>query len=130
MVRKVMRRVALAFSLACLCVAALASSGLAAGAEPVVPVKGVVTLVDFGADYCPPCRLMVPVLQNAKKDYHGRAAVVVVDVTEHARLATRLGVRVIPTQIFYDRKGQEVARHEGYLDRRELGGQLDRMLAR
>lgn len=116
-------------ALALACVAGLAvAAGQAATAAPVVPVKGMVTLVDFGADYCPPCRMMEPVLKQAEKEYKGRAAVVVVDVTKHAPLATSLGVRVIPTQIFYDKSGREVARHEGYLDRKALNKQLDNML--
>ncbi|OIO05914.1 MAG: thiol reductase thioredoxin [Desulfovibrionaceae bacterium CG1_02_65_16] len=105
------------------------AASAAAQPVPVVPVKGMVTMVDFGAGYCPPCRLMEPVLKSAEREYKGRAAVVVVDVTAHAALATHMGVRVIPTQIFFDKSGREVARHEGYLERKALNGQLDRMLA-
>ena len=71
---------------------------------------------------------MEPVLKTAEREYKGRAAVLVIDVTQHAALATSFGVRVIPTQIFFDKSGREVARHEGYLERKALNGQLDKML--
>ena len=128
MARIMSRRLLFAFVLAlCLCAAGVAVAATAQA--PVVPVKGVVTLVDFGAGYCVPCRMMEPVLKEAEREYRGRAAVIVVDVTKYAPLATRLGVRVIPTQIFYDKSGKEVARHEGFLDKKALSGQLDKLLA-
>jgi Thioredoxin domain-containing protein len=135
---KVKRTAAFALAIACLCLAFAVTAELAGSADaaspqvpgqaPVVPVKGMVTMVDFGADYCPPCRLMEPVLKTAEREYKGRAAVLVIDVTQHAALATSFGVRVIPTQIFFDKSGREVARHEGYLERKALNGQLDKML--
>jgi thioredoxin 1 len=130
MTRIVSRRLLLSLALLCLCIAGFTVAGIAASAqEPVVPVRGMVTLVDLGAGYCPPCRLMEPVLKQAEREYRGRAAVVIIDVTKYASLATSLGVRVIPTQIFYDKTGREVARHEGYLERKALNSQLDKMLA-
>lgn len=130
MVRITARRILLSLAFVCLCVAGLVATGAAATSQaPVVPVKGMVTLVDLGAGYCPPCRLMEPVLKRAEREYRGRAAVVLIDVTKYASLATSLGVRVIPTQIFYDKTGREVARHEGYLERKDLNGQLDKLLA-
>lgn len=133
MARKVTRL--LVFVLALFC-ASLAFAGPAkdaardAAKAPLVPVIGMVTVVEFGAEYCPPCRLMKPILQNAQREYRGRAAVISVDVTKHQSLATRLDVRVIPTLVFYDAMGQELARHEGYLDKRDLYAQLDKMLAK
>jgi len=125
------RRLLAASALGCLLVAVLAASGLAAaGQAPVAPVKDMVTVVDAGAGYCVPCRMMEPVLRDVEREYRGRAAVVFVDVTKFEAMATRLGVRVIPTQIFYDRTGREVARHEGYMDKKTLSGQLDRMIGK
>ena len=128
MARLMSRRLTFAFVLAvCLCAAGAAVAATAQA--PVVPVKGVVTLVDFGAGYCVPCRMMEPVLKEAEREYRGRAAVIVVDVTKYGSMATRMGVRVIPTQIFYDKNGREVSRHEGFLEKKALNGQLDKLLA-
>lgn len=118
----------LALALACVAGLAVAAGQAAPAQAPVVPVKGMVTLVDLGASYCVPCRMMEPVLKETEREYRGRAAVVFVDVTKYAALATSLGVRVIPTQIFYDKSGREVARHEGFLDKKALSGELDKLL--
>lgn len=128
MARQVMRLLVLVLALAC---ASLAFAGPAknAGKAPMVPVIGMVTVVDLGAGYCVPCKLMAPILKEVEREYRTRAAVVFVDVTEQEALARTLGVRVIPTQIFYDRTGREVARHEGYMDKKTLAGQLDKLLA-
>ncbi|MBI5520866.1 MAG: thioredoxin family protein [Desulfovibrio sp.] len=97
---------------------------------PVAPVLGMVTVVEFGADYCPPCRLMKPILQEATREYRGRAAVVSIDVTLHQDMARRLGVQIIPTLVFYDATGMEQSRHEGYLDKKALYAELDGLLGR
>ena len=68
-----------------------------------VPVKGMVTLVDLGADQCVPCKMMAPILTKLQKDYKDRAVVVVIDVYKNIDQARRFGIRAIPTQIFFDK---------------------------
>ena len=41
----------------------------------------------------------------------------------------KYGTRAIPTQIFYNKKGEEVGRHEGFLDEKSIRGALDKLLA-
>jgi len=94
-----------------------------------VPVPGMVTMVDLGADSCMPCRMMAPVLDKAARDYRDRAAVVFIDLGKHPEQSARFGVRAIPTQIFYDKTGQEIGRHEGFMDRAAIAEVLDRLLA-
>lgn len=88
-------------------------------AEPVasVPAKGTVTMVDLGAKSCIPCKMMIPVLESVEKDYAGRAAVVFIDIREDPEAGKKFGLRVIPTQIFFDRQGNEAFRHEGFYDK-------------
>ena len=83
--------------------------------QPDVPVAGMVTMIDLGAKKCIPCKMMAPILQKLEKEYAGRAAVVFFDVWEDASPAKRFGIRAIPTQIFFDKAGKEVYRHEGFL---------------
>ncbi len=45
-----------------------------------VPVKGMVTLIDLGADQCVPCKMMAPILTKLKQEYKDRAAIVFIDV--------------------------------------------------
>lgn len=77
-------------------------------------------MVDLGAGRCIPCRKMAPILAELRSEYAGRADVVFVDVWERPDLADGYRFRAIPTQIFYDRFGREVWRHEGFLDKPEI----------
>jgi thioredoxin 1 len=85
-----------------------------------VPVKGMVTMIDLGAKKCIPCKMMAPILVKLEKEYAGRVAVVFFDVREDAAPARRFGIRSIPTQIFFDKDGREVYRHEGFLSEEEI----------
>ena len=66
-----------------------------------LPVKGMVTMIDLGADKCIPCKMMAPILAKMEKQYEGKAAIVFIDVWKHNEQARRFGIRAIPTQIFY-----------------------------
>jgi thioredoxin 1 len=94
------------------------------------PVKGMVTVLDLGAETCVPCRMMVPVLEEVRAQYKGRAAVVFMDVTKRGDQAQLYRIRAIPTQIFFDKSGREVSRHEGFMDKKTLSGTLDKLLAK
>ena len=87
---------------------------------PEVPVKGMVTLVDLGANSCIPCKMMAPILEKLEKVYRGKAAIVVIDVWKTPDEGKRFNLRVIPTQIFYDNKGKEVYRHEGFMSEKDI----------
>ncbi len=91
-----------------------------AAAAPEVPVKGMVTMIDLGAKKCIPCKMMAPILEKLEKVYAGRAAVVFFDVWEDPKPAHRFSIRVIPTQIFFDREGKEVYRHTGFLGEEDI----------
>ena len=120
--------VAAAFLLSCLPAPAVR----AADAPPLdqLPVKGMVTLIDLGADKCIPCRMMAPILKELKQEYQGRAAVVFLDVWKNPQAAQTFGVRVIPTQIFFNAQGQEVTRHQGYWGKEQLVLMLGKLGAR
>ena len=92
-----------------------------------VPVKGMVTMIDLGATACIPCKLMAPILVKLEKQYAGRAAVVFFDVWKDQAPAKRFGIRAIPTQIFFDKDGKEVYRHEGMLSEEEIVRRLQDM---
>ena len=69
-------------------------------------------LVDFWAEWCGPCRMLAPVLDQLAKDYDGRVRVGKLNVDEHSSIATRYGVMSIPTLIVF-KDGQEKARVVG-----------------
>jgi thioredoxin 1 len=91
-----------------------------AALPPEIPVPGMVTLVDLGANTCIPCKMMAPILEKMERVYQGKAAVVFIDVWKNPAGAERFKIRVIPTQIFFDKKGKEVLRHEGFLSEKDI----------
>ena len=92
-----------------------------------LPVKGMVTMIDLGADQCVPCKMMAPILAKLEKDYKDRAVIVVIDVYKHRDQIDRFRIRAIPTQIFFDADGKEVARHVGFMSEKAIVDQLTRM---
>jgi len=87
---------------------------------PLPGVTGLPLLLDLGAAKCIPCKMMMPVLDGLTKDYAGRLDVLFVDIRENRAAGPRFGVRVMPTQIFYDAAGEELWRHEGFIPREEI----------
>lgn len=91
---------------------------------PEVPVKDMVTMVDIGADKCIPCKMMAPILKSLQEEYKGKAAIVFIDVWKHPEQDKKFNIRTIPTQIFYDKEGKEIYRHEGFFPKDSILGVL------
>lgn len=117
--RKILGIAALAFF--------LASAAVGTAADPPVPVPGKVTMVDIGAKKCVPCKMMAPILEELEKEYADRAAIVFIDVWENPDAGAKFGIKLIPTQIFYDAEGREVGRHEGFLDKASIVNELAKL---
>ena len=105
----------------------LAGSSFAAeksttSAEAKVPAKKaaaskpLVTFVEIGSVNCIPCRAMQPIMKEVEAEYKGQVKVVFHDVwtPKGKEDALKYNIRVIPTQIFLDKDGNEYFRHEGY----------------
>lgn len=89
-------------------------------------------LVDLGAGKCIPCKMMAPILDELREEYQGQLEIVFIDVWENPSAGQEYGIRMIPTQIFFDAAGKERYRHEGFFSKqeilakwRELGVDLD-----
>lgn len=96
-----------------------------AASEATTAVTGALPrMVDVGADKCIPCKQMAPILVELKTEYAGRATIEFIDVWKNPAAGEPYGVRIIPTQIFYDRDGKEVWRHEGFLSKAEIVAKL------
>jgi thioredoxin 1 len=94
---------------------------------PEVPAKDMVTMVDIGAKKCIPCKMMAPIMESLEKEYKGKAAIIFIDVWENRGQGQRFGIRSIPTQIFYDKAGKEVYRHEGFISKDNIIAQLEKL---
>lgn len=114
-------------ALALALVLAAASSFAATDAQQKYLVSGKVTLIDLGAHKCLPCRMMAPVLNQLKAEYKDKVAIVFLDVWKDQTPAEVFGIRVIPTQIFFDENGKEILRHEGYMDKQTIKDQFAKM---
>ena len=77
-------------------------------------------LLDLGADKCTACKKMAPFLEELRKEYAGKAVIDFIDVLKDPTAEALFNVRIRPTQIFYDRNGEEYWRHEGFLSKDEI----------
>lgn len=87
------------------------------GAEVALPLP---RLVDLGAGKCIPCKKMAPILDELKETFAGQINVEFIDVWENQSAGQQYGIRMIPTQIFYDAEGKELYRHEGFYAREDM----------
>jgi thiol-disulfide isomerase/thioredoxin len=99
--------------LAFLCLACTCDIGLAQEA-PQIPAPGKVSLVDLGSD-CIPCDLQDRIVRRVTKDFPDSVAVFYLDVEKEPRYKKEYRIEIIPTLIFYDKKGKEVERRSGYM---------------
>ena len=80
--------------------------------------KGV-TLVDFYADWCGPCRMLTPVLEKVAKEVSNEATVAKLDIDHAQRIASLFQVTSVPTMILF-KNGQEMGRLVGLRDAEEV----------
>jgi len=86
-------------------------------------------LVDFWAEWCGPCRMIAPIVEDLAGEYAGRLKVVKVDVDENNGLAHRYSIMSIPTLGIF-KGGELVERLVGYMPKQELKRRIDRVVGR
>ena len=77
-------------------------------------------LLDFGRGKCIPCKAMAPVLKELSEEYKDRVIIKIIEIDQEPNLTRANRIRLIPTQIFFDVKNQEVFRHEGFMGKDEI----------
>ncbi len=85
-------------------------------------------LVDFGADWCAPCRAIAPMVEELAAEFEARATVAKVDVDEQQDLARRYDIRSIPSLLFF-KDGEVAERVAGLAPKARLAEKLAALAA-
>ena len=85
-------------------------------------------LVDFGADWCEPCKAMEPILDDLAANYAGRLRIVRLDVDRSPSVTERLGVMSLPTLVFM-RSGKVVHRLVGARGKGDMEREVEAVLS-
>ena len=89
--------------------------------------SSVPVIVDFWAQWCPPCKMIAPFLEQMAEEYEGKAKIGKVNVDEEQNLAAQFNIRSIPTLLFF--KGGEVKDQViGALPKDQLVARLEKLL--
>jgi len=84
-------------------------------------------IVDFWAEWCGPCRMISPIVEELGKQYEGKVKVAKLNVDENPNSAIRFGIRNIPTILFF-KNGKVVDKQVGAVPKRILEEKLLRLL--
>jgi thioredoxin 1 len=85
-------------------------------------------LVDFWAEWCGPCKMIAPLLDELADEYDGKVKIGKVNIDEQQSLATEYGIRAIPTLLLFN-KGQVADQIVGARSKRDFKTSLDRVAA-
>jgi thioredoxin len=81
-----------------------------------------ITFVELGSVNCIPCKKMQPVMKAIEEKYSHQIKVIFYDVwkADQKKFAEQYGIKLIPTQVFLDKDGKEIFRHEGFFPEAEI----------
>jgi thioredoxin 1 len=85
-------------------------------------------LVDFWAEWCGPCKMLAPLLDELASEYNGKVKIAKVNIDDHQNLASQYRVTAIPTVLIF-KNGQVMEQMVGAKSKRDLKASLDRAAA-
>ena len=90
-------------------------------------IKNPLVLVDFWANWCMPCKMLGPAIEQLSEEYKGKVFVGKVDIDGNQELAEKYGIRSIPNLIIF-KDGKEAGRVVGVSPKEEIAKKLDALL--
>ncbi len=84
-------------------------------------------VVDFWAEWCGPCRMITPIIEELAAEYEGKAVIGKVNVDENDAITAKFGIRTIPTILFI-KNGEVVDKQVGATQKSALAAKIDALL--
>lgn len=95
--------------------------------QEVIKEKNTPVLIDFYANWCAPCKMMEPVIEQLAKDYQGKIKVAKLDVDQNQALASQYGIMSIPAFLVF-KNGKVIKQLLGAMPKDQLKKELDNLL--
>ncbi len=95
--------------------------------EKEVLKSDIPVLVDFWATWCGPCNMIAPLIEKMAKEYEGKMKVIKIDIDSNSNIASELGIRSIPTLIFF-KNGDIVDQVIGVVSEMQLKKIIEKVL--
>jgi thioredoxin 1 len=86
-----------------------------------------VAVVDFWAEWCGPCKMIAPIIEEIAKEFEGKVKVCKVNVDENQKLASEFNIMAIPTIVFF-KNGKPVERSVGFQSKQNLIKKINQLL--
>lgn len=84
-------------------------------------------LIDFFAEWCGPCKTMMPILDKVKESIGEKARIVKIDIDKFGELAAEYRIQTVPTFIIF-KDGEPLWRHSGLIAQKELTSMLEKYI--
>ncbi len=95
--------------------------------EEVVLKSDKLVIIDFWAEWCGPCRMVAPIIEEISEEYDGKVLVAKVDVDSNPGISSKLGIRNIPTVMFF-KDGEMVDKQVGAVPKSNFVSKIEPFL--